>query len=62
MEVKVKYIVERMWMVVSNDIVEANTAIDAAMIVEDNPRDYPLPENPEVIRGSERIVNIYMVT
>lgn len=57
-----KFVVERMWMVIGNDIVEAESAIDAAMIVEDNPDEYPLSENPEVIPDSERIVNVYTVT
>ena len=57
-----KFVVERMWMVIGNDTVEAESAIDAAMIVKDNPDEYPLSENPEVISDSERIVNVYMVT
>lgn len=57
-----KFVVERMWMVIGNDTVEADSAIDAAMIVEDNPDEYPLSKTPEVIPDSERIVNVYMVT
>ncbi len=53
-----KYVVERMWMVVGNNTIDAHSPHEAAARVED----LPVPEEAELVEGTERVVNVYLVT
>lgn len=53
-----KYVVERMWMVVGNDTIEAGSGREAAALVEE----MPVPEEAELVEGTERVVNVYLIT
>jgi hypothetical protein len=52
-----KYIIERMWMVVGNTTVEADTPREAAEIV----LNMPLPTVTEAVEDTARIVDVYHV-
>jgi len=52
-----KYVIERMWMVVGNTTVEATTAREAAEIA----LAMPLPTATENVDDTARVVDIYQV-
>lgn len=52
-----KYIVERMWMVIGNTSVDADTPKEAVTIAEN----MPLPTIVENVEDTARVVDVYQV-
>jgi hypothetical protein len=52
-----KYVVERMWMVVGNTTVEADTPREAAEIA----LTISLPTTTEIVADTARVVDVYQV-
>ena len=52
-----KYVVERMWMVIGNTTVDAANPKEAVVIAED----MPLPTVVENVEDTARVVDVYQV-